>query len=252
MKNIGQQKRGVRRPAGRIIAVCCLSSGVEAAYSVSSTYRVAAGSTECCRVSHPYLQQKKNTEGELSYPYRTYWRMRCNELITMAVPTTTNSGNSSSSGYNNSHPNTNNIANSTSTKSRSRCTSTNAWILVITIFVAFSTLVNVLHGKYVDTDPTSPRFLHQFVIGRRNKDLTIRNARDNNQHKLAGLSCKIHGGPFDESAVEKEMVYWSDIPSDYTYQSPFHRANNGREKFLTFEPDHGYVWEIKVNFRVYY
>jgi hypothetical protein len=169
----------------------------------------------------------------------------------MAVLATTNSGNSDSSGYNNSNPNIT-IANSTSTKTRTRCTSTNVWILVITIFVAFSTLVNFLHGKYVDTDHAGPKFFHQFVSGRRTKDLTIRKARDNNQHKLAGLSCHLHGGPFDDSAVEKEMMYWSNIPSDYTYQSPFHRANNGREKFLTFEPDHGYVWEIKVNCRMYY
>ncbi len=52
-------------------------------------------------------------------------------------------------------------------------------------------------------------------------------------HPIAGLSCKDHGGPDDESA--SEMVFWSDIPSDSSYKSPFYDA----EKYITFEPDHG-------------
>lgn len=55
-------------------------------------------------------------------------------------------------------------------------------------------------------------------------------------HKLAGLRCKEkYGGPEDEYA-EKEMVFWSDIPSDASYKSPF---MDETERFLTFEPDHG-------------
>lgn len=174
----------------------------------------------------------------------------------MAGLVSTHSGDgASTSGYSNSNPNTS--VNGTSTKSRSRCTSTNAWILIITIFLAFSTVVNFLHGQYVDpADNTTLRFLHQFLIGSR--EHTITKTRDHNQHHtLAGLSCNLHGGPFDGSAVENEMVYWSDIPSDYTYQSPFHRANEGKEKFLTFEPDHGYVFFLskggkKWNCRVFF
>jgi hypothetical protein len=55
-------------------------------------------------------------------------------------------------------------------------------------------------------------------------------------HKVAGLSCEKYGGPSDEIAAE--MVYWRDIPSDATFQSPF--AKSGPEpKYLTFEPDEG-------------
>jgi len=50
------------------------------------------------------------------------------------------------------------------------------------------------------------------------------------QHKLAGLKCQEkYGGPQDDYA-EKEMVFWSDIPSDSGYKSPFfHRR--GRKVF---------------------
>ena len=55
----------------------------------------------------------------------------------------------------------------------------------------------------------------------------------NNGHKLAGLRCKEkYGGPEDEYA-EKEMAFWSDIPSDASYKSPF---MDETERFLTFEP----------------
>jgi len=57
------------------------------------------------------------------------------------------------------------------------------------------------------------------------------------QHKLAGLKCaEKYGGPSDEYA-EKEMAFWSDIPTDAKYKSPF--MDDDEEKFLTFEPDHG-------------
>lgn len=52
-------------------------------------------------------------------------------------------------------------------------------------------------------------------------------------HKLAGLKCKEkYGGPEDEYA-EQEMSFWSDIPSDASYKSPF---MDETERFLTFEP----------------
>ncbi|KAL9186084.1 hypothetical protein ACHAXT_005322 [Thalassiosira profunda] len=54
-------------------------------------------------------------------------------------------------------------------------------------------------------------------------------------HKLAGLRCGKYGGPDDEYA-EKEMAFWSDIPSDASYKSPF---MDETERFLAFEPDHG-------------
>ena len=54
-------------------------------------------------------------------------------------------------------------------------------------------------------------------------------------HMVAGLSCEKYGGPRDEIAAE--MVYWRDIPSDATFQSPF--SKTGPPKYLTFEPDEG-------------
>jgi len=61
-------------------------------------------------------------------------------------------------------------------------------------------------------------------------------------HRIAGLSCAAHGGPSDD--IAREMVYWSDIPSDEMYASPFHSLHNrGRDddepRYMTFEPDGG-------------
>jgi hypothetical protein len=50
-------------------------------------------------------------------------------------------------------------------------------------------------------------------------------------HKIAGLDCSEYDGPSNEKAAE--MVYWSDIPSDSAYISPFYDPN----KYVTFEPD---------------
>ena len=55
-------------------------------------------------------------------------------------------------------------------------------------------------------------------------------------HKVAGLSCRKHGGPPDEIAAE--MVYWRDIPQDAAYVSPF-KSYGPEKKYLTFEPDEG-------------
>lgn len=55
--------------------------------------------------------------------------------------------------------------------------------------------------------------------------------------KLAGLQCDKWGGPSTESAAE--MVYWSDIPSDQKYVSPFRAKNGEHKKYMTFEPDGG-------------
>ena len=59
---------------------------------------------------------------------------------------------------------------------------------------------------------------------------------DSLQHR-AHLSCEKHGGPEDEYA--QEMVYWSDIPSDTRYVSPFHSKKGQHRRYLTFEPDGG-------------
>lgn len=63
---------------------------------------------------------------------------------------------------------------------------------------------------------------------------SVNNDSSGEQHKLAGLKCQEkYGGPADDYA-EKEMVFWSDIPSDSSYKSPF--MHSEEEKFLTFEP----------------
>lgn len=54
--------------------------------------------------------------------------------------------------------------------------------------------------------------------------------------KLGSLSCKAYGGPDDEFA-QKEMVYWSDIPEDEAFVSPYKKHD--KERYLTFEPDGG-------------
>ena len=73
-----------------------------------------------------------------------------------------------------------------------------------------------------------------------NASISNANKNDGEQHKLAGLNCiEKYGGPEDDYA-EKEMAFWSDIPSDASYKSPFMGADGGEggedEKFLTFEP----------------
>ena len=54
---------------------------------------------------------------------------------------------------------------------------------------------------------------------------------------MAGLRCaKEDGGP-DDAYAETEMAFWSDIPSDAGYKSPF--MDDDVERYLAFEPDHG-------------
>lgn len=48
------------------------------------------------------------------------------------------------------------------------------------------------------------------------------------------LNCTLYGGPSIEFA--REMVYWSTIPTDHDYSSPFFNAS-GDEQYVTFEPD---------------
>lgn len=80
------------------------------------------------------------------------------------------------------------------------------------------------HKKNHTQNTSSSNSDHQIIGTNKHKD---------DRHPIAGLSCKDHGGPDDESA--SEMVFWSDIPSDSTYKSPFYDP----EKYLTFEPDIG-------------
>jgi hypothetical protein len=69
---------------------------------------------------------------------------------------------------------------------------------------------------------------------------------DDAQHKVAGLTCAAHGGPFD-TRVTDEMVYWRDIPRDAEFVSPFYNAQD-EPKYLTFEPDEGGFNNIRMAF----
>ena len=53
---------------------------------------------------------------------------------------------------------------------------------------------------------------------------------------IHSLRCDENVGP-DNLKATKEMAYWSDIPSDATFVSPFKRE--GVEQYVTFEPDAG-------------
>jgi hypothetical protein len=66
------------------------------------------------------------------------------------------------------------------------------------------------------------------------------NQKQQQYHKVAGLSCTDHGGPSNE--IAKEMIYWRDIEADNDYKSPFY----DEEKYLTFEPDHGGFNNIRM------
>lgn len=79
-------------------------------------------------------------------------------------------------------------------------------------------------------------------------DTTTKDLRPSeSQSQIAKLSCKKYGGPSDEDA--KEMIYWSDIPSDSKYVSPF-RLKRRRRQYMTFEPDGGMfflVWQCATS-----
>jgi hypothetical protein len=67
------------------------------------------------------------------------------------------------------------------------------------------------------------------------KDGSMSNRGEGHTSTLGGLSCAKHGGPSDEVAAE--MVYWSDIPIDSNFVSPFKKE--GETRYMTFEPDGG-------------
>jgi hypothetical protein len=111
--------------------------------------------------------------------------------------------------------------------------------LVAIINIHFHHLVHVEHVH----DKSRRQFIERFETsrwdgarGKRSRTPQAPGGGDG-MHKLAGLRCmEEYGGP-EDSYAESEMAFWSDIPSDASYKSPFMDDDN--ERFLTFEPDHG-------------
>jgi hypothetical protein len=88
---------------------------------------------------------------------------------------------------------------------------------------------HLFHDEHVH-DRSLRQFQERFHTSRREEGGGPR-------HKLAGLRCaEEYGGP-DDAYAETEMAFWSDIPSDACYKSPF--MDDDVERYLAFEPDHG-------------
>lgn len=123
--------------------------------------------------------------------------------------------------------------------------------IIIFLVATFATwLLNMTHHDFLHSDMKNDHFMHEhlkdFVIVDKGPDMieqnngnvltkmvSIGDGINLQTHRLADISCEAYGGPSREDM--EEIVYWSDIPSDATYESPFRDP----DKFLTFEPDHG-------------
>jgi hypothetical protein len=141
----------------------------------------------------------------------------------------------------------------------SRLSTVLVWFLGLCSLVSVS--VNYIHansGQYLNNDHAIARAMQDFTSYKRpqvekddgddEKDVEVI-AHNVPEHlnkaksdtlsqptsKLAGLNCDAYGGP--EPEVAAEMVYWSDIPSDSEFVSPFHAKHGQHKRYLTFEPD---------------
>jgi GDP-fucose protein O-fucosyltransferase len=117
----------------------------------------------------------------------------------------------------------------------------NGFSLVVSLLVAccfFTLSLNLLQVSffYVAIDhEQSFRAKHiKSAASNFNPDVPRQIPGENRKQKLAGLSCGRFGGPEDPS----EMVYWSDIPEDSSFVSPFKPADSVVQ-YLLFEPDDG-------------
>ena len=125
------------------------------------------------------------------------------------------------------------------------------FLLILSFFTAISLCLNIMDHK-MTTDVISSDYdaslnavsVDNFKMESQGIKVNATVASDNDgggsaSHSIGGLSCKKYGGPSDE--IASEMVYWQEIPSDSTYQSPFYKKKKagGRTQYLTFEPDGG-------------
>jgi hypothetical protein len=96
----------------------------------------------------------------------------------------------------------------------------------------------------INEDGHNTTLTNQATIPQQKKENLARGRDDkfDPNHTLAGLNCEAYGGPSKD--IAQEMVYWSDIPSDSKFISPFFQGNHANDvkshvQYMTFEPDGG-------------
>lgn len=107
----------------------------------------------------------------------------------------------------------------------------NTIILVLTVCCFVTLVFSFLHVFVIQNEVEMQTFHEQHFL------TAVQDAlqKPSPQHHLKGLLCEKYGGPSPE--VAQEMVYWSDIPSDAEYVSPF--LSTTETQYMTFEPDGG-------------
>ena len=133
----------------------------------------------------------------------------------------------------------------------------NMLLVGLAVCCVLSTCTNLLHHDAFVHNPTNTalaRAIKEFKQGGRQFKKQPRLPKSNNDTRmvdltpadvsrmtasstLAGLRCEPYGGPSWEHA--KEMVYWRNIPSDQTFESPLKARQADKRQYLTFEPDGG-------------
>mmetsp|Transcript_27837 Transcript_27837/g.32953 ORF Transcript_27837/g.32953 Transcript_27837/m.32953 type:complete len:569 (-) Transcript_27837:98-1804(-) len=115
-----------------------------------------------------------------------------------------------------------------------------AFAIIILGCLAMTSIINMLYHRSL----TGAKSAHQTATDAFKTDIAdgFGVSSDQPLHNLAGLSCAKYGGPSDDAT--NEMVYWSDIPSDSSYVSPFKKKASGllgkdRVQYMTFIPDSG-------------
>ena len=111
-----------------------------------------------------------------------------------------------------------------------------ALVLIIQFYGYYKVEFNHYHHNSVGLKPPPPSKIR--IANEKDVATGLSTSNNDVTHDTASLSCEKFGGPPNDSPFAKDMVYWSDIPSDTSYQSAFFDPN-ADEKYLTFEPDGG-------------
>jgi len=146
-------------------------------------------------------------------------------------------------------------------QTKSAYSSSICFFIIVALAVTFSIGVNLIHDQAMfkisgnrriqfDKKTLADTFMPEIDTAAEQKEARQTDTKDilmtntdkiatSNEHKIAGLTCDTYpGGPFSED-LTREMVYWSDIPSDADYKSPFKRDKEEAVMYMTFEPDGG-------------